>query len=304
MKGAAASITASYWDAETSFESDGVGSGTSSDVTSSTTTEMHELTDATATGWTLNDWDFGSTSQYPALRSGGDIICAQPGRRAQCSPTWRLTDTSGSTINSFDFGDVSIAADPPTLTYILIGENLTEDVVLSADAFIISSTGTLTPTPIDGILNTEITVTFRPTAIQEYSGSITHSGGGLGDLILNLSGTAISPTDVDLDDDGLIEIYNIEGLNNIRYNLAGTSITTEASTTNDAGCPMGGCNGYELMQNLDFSDPNSYASGTANAASFPTEEILLLLRTQAFHQLEVFLQASLRAMAFKFTNSM
>ena len=278
--GTSASITASYWNATTSAITNGVGSGTNLGVTSRTTTEMYALT-ATSTGWNSHDWNFGSTSQYPALRSyktndsdmqiEGDIICAQPTPRVQCTPTWRLTDTSGSTINSLslDFGDVSIAADPPTLTYILIGENLTEDVVLmsAGSGFTISSTGTLMP--IDGILNTAITVTFRPTAIQGYSGSITHSGGGLGDLILNLSGTAISPTDVDLDDDGLIEIYNIEGLNNIRYNLAGTSITTETSTTNDTGCPMGGCNGYELMQNLDFSDPNSYASGIANTDFLP-----------------------------------
>ena len=274
-----ASITASYWDATTSAITNGVGivSDGTSDVTSRTTLEMHALT-ATSTAWNSYDWNFGSTSQYPALRSyktndsdmqiEGDIICAQPTPRVQCTPTWRLTDTSGSPINSFDFGNVSIAADPPTLTYILIGENLTQDVVLmSADAdFIISSTGTLTPT--DGILNTEITVTFRPTTIRGYSGTITHSGGGLiNDLVLNLSGTAISPTDVDLDDDGLIEIYNIEGLNNIRNDLAGTSVTIVIAgtpTINNAGCPTSGCNGYELMQNLDFSDPNSYASGTVN----------------------------------------
>ena len=77
----------------------------------------------------------------------------------------------------------------------------------------------------------------------------------------------ISTTDVDIDDDGLIEIYNIEGLNNIRNDLAGTSVTIVIAGTsiiNNAGCPASGCNGYELMQNLDFSDPNSYASGTVN----------------------------------------
>ena len=78
-------------------------------------------------------------------------------------------------------------------------------------------------------------------------------------------------TDIDDDDDGLIEIWSLEQLHNMRYNLAGTSyddeeadtgtdadtgITTGAPTaaTTDCTTATGGvylC-GYELMQDLDF----------------------------------------------------
>ncbi len=78
-------------------------------------------------------------------------------------------------------------------------------------------------------------------------------------------------TDIDDDDDGLIEIWTLEQLHNMRYNLAGTTyddeladtgtnadagITTGAPTAATADCTTatGGvylC-GYELMNNLDF----------------------------------------------------
>ena len=77
--------------------------------------------------------------------------------------------------------------------------------------------------------------------------------------------------DIDDDDDGLIEIWTLEQLHNMRYNLAGTSyddeeadtgtdadtgVTTGAPTaaTTDCSTATGGvylC-GYELMNNLDF----------------------------------------------------
>ena len=64
--------------------------------------------------------------------------------------------------------------------------------------------------------------------------------------------------DVDVDDDGLIEIYSLLDLHNMRYNLAGTSYKTTDTTGvagNSDGCNQDGdgvCFGYELMENLDF----------------------------------------------------
>ena len=80
-------------------------------------------------------------------------------------------------------------------------------------------------------------------------------------------------TDIDDDDDGLIEIWTLEQLHNMRYNLAGTSyddeeadtgtdadtgVTTGAGATEHANCDDGDAMttvvlcGYELMQDLDF----------------------------------------------------
>ena len=54
-------------------------------------------------------------------------------------------------------------------------------------------------------------------------------------------------TDVDIDNDGLIEISTLEQLDLMRYDLAGTSLNGDST-----GCPATGCNGYELVADLDF----------------------------------------------------
>ena len=66
--------------------------------------------------------------------------------------------------------------------------------------------------------------------------------------------TEVRHTIVDKDGNGLIEIYTIDDLNNIRYNLDGTSWkTTESDQGNTIGCPSNVCIGYELKANLDFN---------------------------------------------------
>ncbi len=58
---------------------------------------------------------------------------------------------------------------------------------------------------------------------------------------------------VDADGDGLIEISTAEQLNNMRYNLAGTSMKTSASDAGvTTGCPGNSCRGYELATNIDL----------------------------------------------------
>ena len=58
---------------------------------------------------------------------------------------------------------------------------------------------------------------------------------------------------VDKDGNGLIEIYNASMLNNICYNLEGTSYkTSPRGQGNRQGCPAGGCIGYELARNIDL----------------------------------------------------
>ena len=79
-----------------------------------------------------------------------------------------------------------------------------------------------------------------------------------------------TPEIVDDDGDGLIEIYNIEQLNAIRFNLAGTGYKeSEGASTVSTGCPTG-CIGYELVRDLDFAETSSYASSTVNDDFRPT----------------------------------
>ena len=75
---------------------------------------------------------------------------------------------------------------------------------------------------------------------------------------------------VDSDSDGLIDILNLEMFNNIRNNLAGTRYDDGSDSLAGAGgCPTAGCNGYELMANLDFADVSSYASAAVNTTWCP-----------------------------------
>jgi hypothetical protein len=63
--------------------------------------------------------------------------------------------------------------------------------------------------------------------------------------------------DVDDNNNGLIEISTLQELDLMRYDLAGTSLNG-----NSAGCPATDCNGYELVNDLDF-DTNG--NGVADA---------------------------------------
>ena len=71
--------------------------------------------------------------------------------------------------------------------------------------------------------------------------------------------------DADRDGNGLIEIYSLINLHSMRYNLAGTSYKSSAeSAGNSSGCPVGGCMGYELMQDLDFDADGESGTWSGN----------------------------------------
>ena len=84
-------------------------------------------------------------------------------------------------------------------------------------------------------------------------------------------------TDIDDDDDGLIEICNLLGLDSVRNKLDGTayqgsdpdsigSMTAPAETS--MGCPDTGCTGYELTEDLDFAG-SKWGSGGSVATGWP-----------------------------------
>ncbi len=69
--------------------------------------------------------------------------------------------------------------------------------------------------------------------------------------------------DPDRDSNGLIDISNMVQLNNIRYNLAGDSYKiSDADTGSNTGCPLTGCHGYELVNDIVLKYP--LTSGIAN----------------------------------------
>ena len=191
------------------------GAITQSDLQALTAGAFESTSNPNGSGWSANDWDFGTTSQYPALRTyktndempavqiQGDLICPQPQPRANtgCAASIVLTPTAPAIIisNSYDFGNVRTTDTNPSFTYMLTGSNLTTadlNIQLSGTNvanFSLSQTGNITPT--NGTLpSTTITVTFNPTAEQSYEATITHSGAGLAsNVILTLTGTGIEP---------------------------------------------------------------------------------------------------------------
>ena len=81
--------------------------------------------------------------------------------------------------------------------------------------------------------------------------------------------------DYDVDDDGLVEVTNLEQLDAVRYDLDGNGEIDNASFQSEfalafpnaapsMGCPISACRGYEMVRDLDFEDADSYASGSVN----------------------------------------
>ena len=65
-------------------------------------------------------------------------------------------------------------------------------------------------------------------------------------------------TDIDDDDNGLIDIYYLEDLDNVRHQTDGSGYTTEDAAKITLGCPADTCDGYELRRDLDFATTQSY----------------------------------------------
>ena len=85
-----------------------------------------------------------------------------------------------------------------------------------------------------------------------------------GDSITDDDGTG-GRIDIDKDGDGLIEICDLEGINEIRYQLDGSGYKPRPDATKMThGCPHSGCVGYELVSSLDFNVDASYRSVSAN----------------------------------------
>ncbi len=73
----------------------------------------------------------------------------------------------------------------------------------------------------------------------------------------NAAGTSTTTIEilipVDRDANGLIELYTLTQLHNMRYNLSGSSYkTSTADTGSTTGCPNAACNGYELMNDVEL----------------------------------------------------
>ena len=231
--------------------------------------------------WDADIWDFGTSNQFPILKTpDGDLLPGQGmGLRGlkvatsytELSPTFadattNYVITSYSTNGSMQNIVLELKAYNPDATIELIkaGEN--------SDYFAHQgSSGRSDPIGLDG--DTEVNITVREANLDTTSYGIEV----VSEQVVLSPCTAFldiaddndgidQDMDIDKDNDGLIEICDLEGLDEIRYQLDGAGYTATTDTTKITdGCPSSGCTGYELTRNLDFMDDNSYRLATNKA---------------------------------------
>ena len=281
-----ATVSNSYWDIETSdiASSEGGTAAMSEALQTSTATQSIYV------GWSEADWSFGSmdTPKYPTLKynassEDGITTCGDaflPACRREL-PTSQQLGIESSPIPlvltglQLSEGTLEPAFDPTKTDYELL------DVPGTAT--------TVTATAKNAMVNIRVNA---QTASMNMQASLSVALADLAqhDIVIELSEAGRStktytialpaaPTlsedpigecnlsDIDDDDDGLIEICDIEGLHAMRYELDGSGYNTSHSTQTKitAGCPTSGCIGYELMQDLDFNEPAHYRE-SANQA--------------------------------------
>lgn len=110
-------------------------------------------------------------------------------------------------------------------------------------------------------------MSFAPIRFAGFVASVfilsACGGGGGGGSSSPAPHGSLAIAEADSDHDGLIEISNLEQLDWIRNDTAGTSLTDFDHQVNSKGCPSGGCFGYELVADLNF-DTNG--DGQLNAS--------------------------------------
>ncbi len=283
-------VTNSYWATTTSGISDdsdtnspeGVSSGALQTPTGYT--GIYSAWDVDVDGVSGNDdpWDFGTTSQYPVLKVNfGSTTTVFGPQRGPGAPTVTAVLTEGATDSDPDIITVTITrstdgGDPASYQYRYNtdGSNWISWTTVSGTTFEISST------TLEALYNIEVRAVNTASTGQAATFTAIPAD--------------MASRDYDTDNDGLIEVTNLEQLNAIRYDLDGDGIadtvvgnnaaTTANHTAYAAAFPspatVMGCNedetdtanqvcaGYELFaapssdtpamsSGLDFSGPAS-----------------------------------------------
>ncbi len=208
-------------------------------------------------------WDFGSVKQLPGLNINGIIYrdSDADGELDTKTPAWLDTDGDGvSDLIDFFPENLAAAIDTdhdgyPDEWLASCDENCQLNSTLQLDPYLNDSDNDGAANNLDAfVLNAAASVDIdndgRP---DSWSLNCDESCQAESGLVLD---THIIPVraDYDLDDDGLIEINNLNDLDDIRRNLTGKSLYGH-----NIGCPdsedgteYGGCFGFELTENLDF----------------------------------------------------
>ncbi|MBC6414695.1 MAG: cadherin-like beta sandwich domain-containing protein [Chromatiales bacterium] len=269
------------------------------DITNSSlqSTEALQLPTA-ATGiyseWSTAHWDFGDESQYPALKytrgsvanspacgipenpACGALLPNQfPGQQPRSDASLRALAVSEGTLMPAFMSDEQ--------TYTLSVVNQTETIMVTATANNTSATIKVNGAAVNsssasnivltegGITTIRVEVTAQDGTINTYKIAVRRDLDVRPSCTQDIADTddddVSAAIDIDKDGDGLIELCDLESLDAIRHQVRGNGYQASSTATLiTAGCPSEGCRGYELVRNLDFTDTDSYDSGSINTA--------------------------------------
>ena len=247
------------------------GAGRTAEQLKAPTAPGTASTTTTYYNWSINDWDFGTSDQFPALKaSDGDTVL--PGQRTGLRELAVLTaDAILHPAFTLSTNNYVLTAPPDTsidLTLRAYNANAKVKIIAEGDPSVDyfagkGSSGQSDPIPV--VTNTVLVITVAESNDQITSYRIVLIQTNLPlcttflDTYTDTDGVA-QDVDVDKDGDGLIEVCDLEGLYEMRYQPDGAGYkTTAGATVINTGCPsVGGCRGYELTRSLDFVNDASY----------------------------------------------
>ena len=258
-------VVNSYWDTATSnIQGSAAGTGKTTLQLQSGNSQSSDASEAYYR-WSDSDWHFGNVSQYPILKYTSTTESM-------------LTGLQSYGLESLTIAEV-VTLSPhfdTTKLYYRVGVELDANIphlhltpsALNAEAIIrIVSDNGFDETVASGISSsaimlhstdtTVISVEVSGKRLVRYRFEVDYFSSNLG-------------RDADADGDGLIEILTLEDLDAMRNALDGSIIRQQNDegvfVENARGCPMTGCRGYELLQDLDFDNPAHYRTGRVNTA--------------------------------------
>ena len=291
-----ASVTHSYWDTQTSTQASSAGG------VGKTTDDLQRPTDYTGIylPWSVDIddadgdgkpatgrdavWDFGTSSQYPALRrrldfgwyshpgemglQGRDNSPASFGIPPWMPKTFTLYTVPDAAAGTAILPRLTYASDPnrDPLTYTLTGTDAASFELAVEEGF---------PTLKH---KSGVVLTVRDYTVEVNVSDGKNAAGGADasvDDTLTVTVTVGHYVNYDSDGDGLIEIDSLVKLNAMRWDTTGNGIPDDP--TNGAagyaagfpnafptGCRAETCRGYELTADLNFNtDTGSDAGGAA-----------------------------------------
>ena len=245
----AGNVKDSYWDNQRS------GVDKSASGTSATTVELQgtDIEEGIYENWSKTNWYSGTDADYPILRyiagddddDGGDFL----------GPV-RLTQLQTLTVSQVDepTENLLLDFDPQKQSYII---NLLPGVAQLIFRWLPFSDNVTVQVDGNPIVGTSTIVNLSFNQNQDYILTTVATGASTATYTVTIYRVGLcSTSDIDKDNDGLIEICSPIGLNAIRYQLDGRGYKANA----DADTPIftegcyyqntGVCIGYELERDL------------------------------------------------------